>query len=138
MHTTINTTITSEKIREIIKQIFTIDEAIRYVAILLENGLFTEQKNNIQDTSSSDSDKYEELFVNPALLKLTTQRGNLDCGGLNYLLIKYGHFYQWVAPFYTGHLSICIEKNSDPLILIHKISEMINKDSDSASFDSLD
>ena len=42
--------------------------------------------------------RYEELLVNPTLLELTRQRGNIDCGGLEYLVIRYGNFFQLVLP----------------------------------------
>ena len=59
------------------------------------------------------SDRYEELLVNPALLKLASQRGNIDCGGLDYLLVRYGNFFQFVLPESWGHVSVCIEADAD-------------------------
>lgn len=67
--------------------------------------------------SDAETDKYEELLVNPTLLKLTSQRGNLDCGGLDYLIIRYGNFFQFVLPMTWGHLSVCFEAASDPVEL---------------------
>ncbi|MEO1616755.1 MAG: hypothetical protein AAFV88_12935 [Planctomycetota bacterium] len=49
------------------------------------------------------------------MLKLAAQRGNIDCGGLEFLLIRYGNFFQFVLPIQGGHLSVCIESTSDPL-----------------------
>lgn len=69
---------------------------------------------DLQDASSSDSDRYEELLVNPTLLTLATQRGNIDCGGLRYLIVGYGHFHQLVVPGTTGHLSVAFELDSNP------------------------
>ena len=43
------------------------------------------------DASGLESDRYEELLVNPTLLTLATQRGNIDCGGLKYLIVRYGN-----------------------------------------------
>ena len=48
----------------------------------------------------SDRDKDVEILScskigvagKPALLVLTTQCGNIDCGGLRYLIVGYGHF----------------------------------------------
>ena len=67
--------------------------------------------------SSIESDRYEELLANPAHLTLTAQRGNIDCGGLDYLLVRYGNFLQFVLPAAGGHVSVCIEKEADPIAI---------------------
>jgi hypothetical protein len=64
----------------------------------------------------SRGDLCEELLVNPALLTLATQRGNIDCGGLRYLIIGYGHFHQLVVPGAGGHVSIAFEVGTNPVI----------------------
>lgn len=111
--------------KNLIKNIFDQDERIRYVAILKNDSLISEQRNNIQNASSSDSDKYEELLVNPVLLKLATQRGNIDCGGLDFLLVKYGNFYQWISPVVFGHISICIDLTANPFEVIYKVQPLL-------------
>ena len=100
-----------------IKEIFSISEDIRYVAIYRDGKLKSEAKSNAQEKSSSESDRYEELLVNPTLLKLAGQRGNIDCGGLDYLLIRYRNFFQFVLPMSWGHVSVCIEKRADPIVI---------------------
>ena len=64
---------------------------------------------------------YEELLVNPVLLKLATQRGNIDCGGLKYVIIRYGHFYQLIGNLREGHISICLSLESDVNLLSDRI-----------------
>ncbi|MEL7006602.1 MAG: hypothetical protein AAFN93_28340, partial [Bacteroidota bacterium] len=76
--------------------------------------------------SSNESDKYEELLVNPTILLLAQQRGNIDCGGLDFVLIKYGSFYQLVKQIDKGHISICIDKSADPVSLEKEISNVLN------------
>jgi hypothetical protein len=71
------------------EKIFAISKSIRYVAIYSNNKLISSQRPELENASSSESDKYEELIVNPTLLKLITQRGNIDCGGMNYVIIRY-------------------------------------------------
>ena len=100
-----------------INEIFEISDDVRYVAIYRDGKLETKSKSDIQGASSSDSDRYEELLVNPVLLKAASQRGNIDCGGLDYLLVKYGNFYQFILPVSWGHVSVCIEKDSDPIAI---------------------
>lgn len=96
----------------IINALFDEFSEIRYVALYLDEKLIFRQKENTANTSSGDSDKFEELLVNPTLLKLSTQRGNIDCGGLNYLIIGYGNFFQLVKSIPSGHIQICIEQNA--------------------------
>jgi hypothetical protein len=63
----------------------------------------------------TESDRYEELFVNPTLLTLVRQRGNLDSGGAQFVLVRYGNFYQLVLDLHDGHVSVCFELTSNPL-----------------------
>lgn len=104
-----------------INAIFTLSETIRYVAHYQDGVLHSQQKSTVSNASTGESDKYEELFVNPALITLARQRGELDCGGLDHLVIKYGHFYQLILPLKAGHLSICIESTGDPLAIADQL-----------------
>ena len=115
-----------------IKKIFSISENIRYVAIYRDGQLKSEVKSNAQEKSSSESDRYEELLVNPTLLKLAGQRGNIDCGGLDYLLIRYGNFFQFVLSMSWGHVSVCIEKRADPIAIGLEIRSLLENQTDIA------
>ena len=115
-----------------IEAIFKISNDVRYVAIYREGKLESKSKDDTQDTSSSESDRYEELLVNPTLLKLSSQRGEIDCGGLDYLLVKYGNFFQFVLPTPWGHVSVCIEKNADPIYIGMKVAALIESQNDIA------
>ena len=106
---------------ELIDRIMEQEKAVRYVAILSTGQLFSKARPGISGGSSSESDKYEELLVNPTLLKLTTQRGAIDCGGLNYILVRYGNFFQWISPLVDGHISVCIDSKSEPLSIITRL-----------------
>lgn len=83
--------------------------AIRYVAVLKGSELKMKSRVGLQNESSIDSDRFEELVVNPTLLKLVQQRGHIDCGGMKYVIIRYGNFYQWVTPIENGHVSIGLD-----------------------------
>jgi hypothetical protein len=98
-----------------IDKIFAVDPAIRYVALYQQGNLTSRQRSALSGASASESDRYEELFVNPALLTLARQRGNLDCGGANFVLVGYGNFYQLVMAIPGGHVSVCFELSSNPL-----------------------
>ncbi|MDD2759627.1 MAG: hypothetical protein PHH11_04975 [Methylomonas sp.] len=105
-----------------IDNIFGLSDSIRYVAVYRNGQLRSKSKLGKLGASSSESDRYEELLVNPTLLKLASQRGNIDCGGLDYLLVRYGSFFQFVLPADWGHVSVCIEADAEPLT----IGELIN------------
>jgi len=107
-----------------IDKIFSISKDIRYVAIYKNGILKSKSKDSLDSASSSESDKYEELFINPVILTAATQRGNVDCGGLDYLLIKYSNFFQFVKAIEDGHISICIDKNADAIEIGKKIEKL--------------
>src|SRR3954464_8316196 len=113
---------TMESLKE---KFFTISPNIRYVAIYANDQLISSERTGIENTSSSESDKYEELIVNPTLLKLVTQRGNIDCGGAEYVIIRYGSFYQFVMPINNGHVSVGIELNSDLMEIVAGIRNLL-------------
>jgi hypothetical protein len=107
------------------KTIFSLTKDIRYVAIYVNGNLISSERPCIKNTSSSDSDKYEELIVNPTLLKLVTQRGNIDCDGIEFVIIKYGSFFELVMPVKEGHLSVGIEHNSDLMTIVNRIQLLV-------------
>ena len=108
-----------------INDLFSLSNDVRYVAIYREGHLETKSKEGTIGASSSDSDRYEELLVNPTLLKLAAQRGNIDCGGLEYLIVRYGNFFQFVLPASWGHVSVCIEKSADPIAIGEKVTALL-------------
>jgi hypothetical protein len=108
----------------LIDRIFGVSEAIRYVALYRKGALAARQRSEVADASAAESDRYEELFVNPTLLTLARQRGNLDCGGANFVLVGYGNFLQLVIDLPDGHASICFELGSAPLDFVDTIREI--------------
>ena len=111
---------------QLIQQLLDAFAEVRYVAIYENGQLTSQQRMAVANSSAADSDTYEELLVNPTLLTLAGQRGNIDCGGLNYLIIRYGHFYQLVKPTATGHISVCLEPDADLNTLPGTIFDHIN------------
>jgi len=107
------------------EKIFAISKDIRYVAIYADDKLVSSERPGIENTSSSESDKYEELIVNPTLLKLVTQRGNIDCGGARYVIIRYGSFYEYVMPIKNGHLSVGIESGTNIMSIVDAIQDLV-------------
>ncbi len=111
---------------KIIERVFKEFEEVRYVAVYKENDLLFKQKGELDNNSEVETDKYEELLVNPVLLKLAEQRGNIDCGGVNFIIIGYGNFYQLIKHIENGHVSICLDLKSDATKLAKKIIDFLN------------
>lgn len=111
----------------IIQRVFGVSPAVRYVAIYHGGELVSAARPDLAGASSSESDKYEELLVNPTLLTLARQRGNIDCGGLEYLLIRYGSFFVVVLPLDRGHVTVGIEPSADPLPLVPRIVDAVSR-----------
>src|SRR5215470_7177939 len=109
----------------ILKKIFLISPDIRYAAIYVRGKLISSERPDLENASSSESDKYEELIVNPTLLKLITQRGNIDCGGAQFVIIRYGSFYEFVMPMKNGHVSVGMELDSDVMKTVAAIQEVV-------------
>ncbi len=109
----------------LISSVFSLSDQVRYVAVYQDGQLTSSAKQEVENGSSSESDKYEELIVNPALLTLVRQRGNIDCGGAQYILVRYGNFFELIAPIQNGHISICIEPGADPISLVGPLEKLL-------------
>ena len=111
----------------LIDRLFQVSPLVRYAAVRRSNALVLRQRDGVDNASDIESDRYEELLVNPALLTLTTQRGNIDCGGLRYVLVRYGHFFQFVRPFEDGHVSVAIEAGADVVGIAGQIDALLGR-----------
>lgn len=111
--------------RSLLDALLALHPSIRYAAAYRDGMLASATKPGIAGASNAESDLYEELLVNPAILTLTIQRGNIDCGGLEFVLIRYGNFYQFVAPRPGGHVSVAIEPVGDPVPIVELIRELL-------------
>ena len=111
---------------KLIEKISQITDSIRYVSIYQDNILESWQRDDLIEPSSSDSDKYEELLVNPTILKIAKQRGDIDCGGLDFVIIKYGSFFQLIREIKNGHISVCIDKSANPIDIEPQINYALN------------
>ena len=110
-----------------IDRVFAVSSDIRYVALYWNGALELHQRPGLENASSSESDKYEELIVNPTLLKCATQRGDIDCGGCRGLVVAYGNFLELVLPIHSGHLSVGFENRSNPLAYIDQLGGMFDE-----------
>jgi hypothetical protein len=116
---------------QLIDRVMALGAAIRYVALAHDADIVTRLRPDLKPgdgtTSSGESDRYEELLVNPAVLLLTQRRGKIDCGGLDHVVISYGNFHQLVIPLDDGHLSVAIERTADPLSFVAPIRRVLSK-----------
>jgi hypothetical protein len=106
-------------------EVFAVSPAIRYIAVGRGQDVELREQPDLADASSSESDRYEELLVNPTLITLARQRGEIDCGGLDYLIVAYGNFFQLVLPVEGGHVSVAIERTQSPTELVDPIRAAI-------------
>ena len=58
-----------------IGEIFGFSPLVRYAALYRDGRLTSRSRAQGEGSSSAESDRYEELLVNPTLLKLAGQRG---------------------------------------------------------------
>src|SRR5688500_14861031 len=99
----------------LVNKLFADSPAIRYVALYRGGELASRQRDDAEGAASSESDRYEDLLVNPTLLKLVRLSGENDCGRAQFVVVRYGNLYQLVIDLPDGHVSVCFELGSNPL-----------------------
>ncbi len=114
-----------------IETILKLSPHIRYAATNINEILLMKAKDDAENQSSEETDKYEELLVNPTILKLLEARGKMNCGGLDYVLIKYGSFFQFVQTVGNGHVSVCISQKNNVSETVDLIRTFLAKRSNS-------
>lgn len=108
-----------------VEEIFELSDRVRYVALRRGSELTLRERPGLEAPSSSESDRYEELIVNPTLLTLVRARGDIDCGGARWVLVRYGNFFEFVRPLTDGHLSVGLEPTADALGVIDLIERAL-------------
>lgn len=105
------------------KQLFELDPRIRYVAVN-QNGKIVEMVQSPQHPTYNphETDRIEELVVNPIVLEITRRRGDIDMQGVRHIIIRYGTQYQLIMPYRDGHISTGIESEDDPIEIANKIA----------------
>ena len=105
--------------------IFELGSHIRYVAFGSGQDVELQQREGLANASDAGSDFFEELLVNPTLITLARQRGELDCGGLRCIIIGYGNFEEVVVPTAYGHVSVGIELGADPVAVARQVGALV-------------
>ncbi|MEE8370550.1 MAG: hypothetical protein V3R73_00285 [Sphingomonadales bacterium] len=97
-----------------------IEPNLRYVAVN-RNGRISEMVQNSPTHNPAETDRLEELIVNPVILELAERRGRLDLGGALYVIIRYGPQYQAIFHYGDGHVSIGIDLDADPVRVVEAV-----------------
>lgn len=97
--------------------------SVRCVAVAVGGELVTRAAVERTNASGAESDWYEETLVNPTMLGLAARRGAIGCGGLDYVIVRYGNFFQVLVPLPGGHVSVCFEPNASPMLLVPAVFE---------------
>ncbi len=108
----------------IASRLFALEPKIRYVAVNQAGNIVEmEQSPHHPTYNPHETDRIEELIVNPIVIDITRRRGNLDMGGMRYVVIRYGTQYQLIMPYKDGHVSIGIELEDEPHGIACSIAE---------------
>ena len=107
-------------------KLFDLDANIRYVA-MNQREVIVEMEQNPKwpSLNPTETDRMEELIVNPIILELSRRRGNLDMHGLRYVIIRYGTMYEIIFPYKDGHLSIGVELNANPTEVAQNVARFL-------------
>jgi hypothetical protein len=95
-------------------RLFAADPNVRYVAVN-QGGRITEMEQRAAWSSlnPSETDRLEELVVNPIVLEAASRRGNIDLDGVRAVIIRYGLLDQVILPFGSGHVSVGVQQGAD-------------------------
>ena len=107
-------------------EVFELDPGIRYLAVN-QDGEIVEMEQRLPTHNPVETDRMEELLVNPAILEMAKRRGDLDLDGIRYIIIQYGLQYQAIFNYRNGHVSVGIESDSDAVAVLTKIIEHLDR-----------
>jgi hypothetical protein len=116
----------SDKAQEVITKIFKLG-GIGYVAMCYGQEVLLREAPGIVSRTTAETNFYEELLVNPTLLKLASQRADLDCGGLNYIAVGYGDFVQLIMLTKDGHISMGISRKTHAGELATRVKSVLQE-----------
>ena len=105
--------------------LFALSPLVRYVALLRGSDLELRARPGLSGASTPETDRYEELLVNPTVLTLLRRRGEIDCGGLDHVWIRYGNFWTGLFPLQDGHLNVGLEPEAIPTEFVARICAVL-------------
>lgn len=116
----------SDKALRLVSAIFDLG-GIGYVALCSGQEVLLRKAPGLVSTTTAESNFYEELLVNPTLLKLASQRAELDCEGLKYIAIGYGGFVQLIMLTSDGHISMGISRKANAAELAARVQSVLQE-----------
>ena len=116
----------SNKAQQLITEIFKLG-GIGYVGLCCGQEVLLREAPGLVSRTTAETNFYEELLVNPTLLKLASQRADLDCGGLNYIAVGYGDFVQLIMLTKDGHISMGISRKTHAGELAARVKSVLQE-----------
>lgn len=103
--------------------LFPLDPDIRYVAVN-QAGAITEMEQRAEWPSLNppETDRMEELLVNPLLLDAAKRRGDLDLDGVRHVIVRYGVQYQVILPYRQGHVSVGVQPGAEVARIAERVA----------------
>lgn len=121
------TNIPQKSEEELSERLFRLEPRIRYVALNREGQIKEMRQSPLHPSNNPpESDRIEELIVNPIVLEITARRGSIDMDGIRYVVIRYGTQYQLLFPYRDGHLSIGVNLEDNPVEVAQKVATALN------------
>lgn len=114
-------------VQQLVDDLLDLSESVRAVAVYHRGELASRTRPGTPAPWSQESDRYEELLVNPVLLALVRQRGQVDRGGARYLVVRYDKFFRLIVPLAEGHVSLCVEPNGQPVMLAGPVMQVLER-----------
>ena len=107
--------------------LFPLDPSIRYVAVNRGGRIVEMQQNSrFPIVSPAETDRLEEIIVNPTILDIARRRGELDLGGVQFVIIRYEAIYGLLLPYREGHVSVGIEPGADIQAIAEKCIDALH------------
>lgn len=116
----------SERADQLLTELFALG-GIGYVALCSGQEVLLRTAPGMVSTTTEETNFYEELLVNPTLLKLASQRANMDCEGLRYIAIGYGKFIQLIMLMKDGHVSLGISRKANTGELAARVQALLQE-----------
>jgi hypothetical protein len=106
--------------------LFSLDPGVRYVAVNQGGAVREmEQRAGYPTLNSHETDRMEELIVNPIVLEATRRRGNIDLDGVRHVTIRYGTLYTLIFPYEDGHVSVGVQLGADVEAIAEKVGSTL-------------
>lgn len=116
----------SDSAEHLIAAIFALGD-VGYVALCDDQNVLLRILPGVSTTTTEESNFYEELLVNPTLLKLAAQRANFDCEGLRYVAVGYGQFVQLIMQTRSGHISMGIANSANADVIAAHVQSLLGQ-----------